>query len=226
MDASRFRMVAGRAALWLSLLASQACILEGTPVAAPTPTVAPAPRAPAQAPDIQATVQAAVRGTQEAARPGATPTSSGPGQQPTLAAAPATPTARAAAGPPSVPATSAPAAPGTGAPTPELAVQRAYEAAANGDNQALTDVTDPDLRGGQSPLRLLQVLGRGDRKSTLNNMQYQTVANDDTYAQVHVTGRVGNVPLVGERSIDETETARKIGDAWYLSRSRDGSSRR
>lgn len=212
-DTWRFETLAGRATLWLVLLAGQACSQLGVPVAEPTPTAASVAPKPvlAATPDIQATVQAAVKGTQEAARAAAAPTPTGPAQQPT--AVPATPTAAASA-------------PGTGAATPEAAVQRAYEAAANGDNQALSDVTDPDLRGGPSPLRLLEVFGRGDRKLTLANMQYQTTSNDGAYAQVHVTGRIGNIPLVGERNVDETETARKIGDAWYLSRSRESGPRR
>ena len=115
-------------------------------------------------------------------------------------------------------------APGTGASSPEAAIQRAFEAAADGDEQALKSVSDPAVH--ENPLPFLEMLGRGDRKLTLTDMQYRTIQNDGSFATVRVTGRIGNIPLLGERSIDEKETAKRIGGAWYLSRSTDSGGQR
>jgi hypothetical protein len=197
-------------------------------------TVPPTAR-PTLAPNTEATVAAAVKATVDA---GARPTVPAP-VLPTVSAtasvplAPATvlPLATALTALPELlrPATAGPApapAPGSGAPSPQEAVQRAYEAAANGDDQALRAVTDPELRD-DNPLRVIRVLSSGDRKLTLSSMRYDVVQNDGSVAVIHVTGRIGNIPLVGERSVDDNHSAKNIGGAWYLARSADeGRSRR
>jgi hypothetical protein len=85
-------------------------------------------------------------------------------------------------------------------------------------------VTDPEVRG--NPLPVFEMLGRGDRKLILSEMDYAVTENDGRRAIVRVTGKVGNIPLLGERSIDVLEVAKFIGGAWYLTRPTDGSAPR
>jgi hypothetical protein len=184
-------------------------------------------------PNLAATIDAAVRATQTALAVGPAPT---PGATSTnlpgfsqiigsssngtagpigpVSTVPAVATALSGF----LPAPGATTAPGSGATAPELAVQLAFEAAANGDDQTVRSLSDPAQRSGPSPLRLVDIFTSGGRKLTLSDMKYQVVESDGTVARVRVTGRIGNLPLVGERSIDEIQIARKIGGAWYISR--------
>jgi hypothetical protein len=216
------------AALSLALVLGSACGEippfpgTGQGAGASTPAARPTPLANLQR-TAEATAGASQPAAPQATTAGATSTPSGP-----LAAlatlVPAIPTGlpnlleRPTATPVPTPA------PGTGASSPEAAIQRAFEAAADGDEQALKSVSDPAVH--ENPLPFLEMLGRGDRKLTLTDMQYRTIQNDGSFATVRVTGRIGNIPLLGERSIDEKETAKRIGGAWYLSRSTDSGGQR
>jgi hypothetical protein len=199
-----------------------------SPPATPTspPAAAPTPQSASTGPPATATAPAPVAGGSAAtptspppSGPLATLTAIIPGGLPTSIANAFDRSTPGAAAAPAPTAPAAAPAPGTGAESPEAAVQRAYEAAANGDDQALKDVTDPEVR--RNPLRLMEALGRTGRKLTLIDLRYQTTANDGTKASVHVTGTIGNIPLVGERKIDEDEAAKKLGNAWYITRSDD-----
>ena len=114
--------------------------------------------------------------------------------------------------------------PGTGAPSPDQAIRWAYQAVAANDEQSLRLVTDPEVRG--NPLPVFEMLGRGDRKLMLTNMEYTVIEDDGRRAIIRVTGTVGNIPLLGERSIDVLEVAKLIGSSWYLTRPTDGSAPR
>jgi hypothetical protein len=205
----------------------------GPPPATATSTARPA------APNLAATVEAAVAATLQGGPVAASPSPAEGGRlAPLLLTPAASPGSRAAdaltavaglaGGASSGSSGSGSAAavrPGDGAESPEAAIRRAYEAAAVSDQAALEAVTDPDLRGGPSPLRFMSFIGQGGRQLTLQDMRYTVEQTNETTATVHVTGRLGNVPILGEREIDERETARKIGSVWFLSRGQSGAGR-
>jgi hypothetical protein len=235
---------AGRRSRWsaagltgLILLTAACSGIPSFPGTGPPPATSTATLRPAEpTPNLQATIDTAVAATSQArsaaqapvptggaqaAPPTATPTS-GPGD---LAAGALTAVATLIPLPAGSPAaTSTPVSVGQGAAAPEEAVRRAYEAAVAGDDRALAEVTDPEQREQPAQLRAVELLGRTGRRLTLHDMAYIVEANDGSTATVHVTGRIGNLPIVGERSIDERESVRKIGAAWYLSRPRDNRS--
>ena len=205
------------------------------PGTGPAPATATSTARPA-APNLAGTVEAAVAATLQGGPAAASPSpADGPGLVPLLLTPPASPGSRAAealtavaglgSGASSGSGSGATVRPGDGAESPEAAIRRAYEAAAASDQAALEAVTDPDLRGGPSPLRFMSFLGQGGRRLTLQDMRYNVEQTSETTAVVHVTGRLGNVPVLGEREIDERETARKIGSVWFLSRGESGAGR-